>query len=171
MPGETSAHGGLAAATHAATNWEASLIRAKLAEAGIEAFVPDENSSEMLWHLRLAINRQGVQVWVRPGDVEAAKNILAGEGPSLPAADQRVSEGQADAYARRAALSALFAWLFPPLVLWTFYCGLRALLSARKEPPADQSLFHRNVWASAILAAAGAFAGALLCWGVLANRL
>jgi len=159
------------AVAQVATNWEASLIRAKLAEAGIEAFVPDEKSSEMLWHLHLAINRQGVQVWVRPADVEAAKNVLARDGSSLPTADQRVPEGQADAYARRAALSALFAWLFPPLVLWTFYCGLRALLSARKEPPADQGLFHRNVWASAILATAGACAGAIVCWGLLHERL
>ena len=38
-------------------------------------------------------------------------------------------------------------WLFPPMIFWGLYCMIKAMRSAKTDPPADPSHFRRNLWA------------------------
>jgi hypothetical protein len=77
--------------TTAATVFDAEVMCAALRAAGIQAFVPNENSSTMLPHMIGAINPNGVPVVVRSSDVPAAQAVLTGKAP--PSAGHR--RGQA----------------------------------------------------------------------------
>ena len=135
---------------------EADVLRALLQTAGIEAFIPNETSTVILPHLFFAINRRGVPVLVRARDVEAAREVLKPlsheekSAPDAPDEPDDSSPNDAAQYAQRAARSAVFAWLFPPLALWTLYCMVQALRARAVKMPADPRGFTINLWCAAL---------------------
>ena len=129
---------------------------ATLEAEGIRAFIPGENTSATLPYLSFAINPNGVQVLVSSADVEAAREALDAARSARPDGtpeDEEAAEDESNAQycADRAARSALFAWLLPPLVFYTLYWMVKALRAAAGDPPKDRAAFRQNLWVAACL--------------------
>lgn len=100
------------------------ILRAHLESAGIDAFLADEATGGMAWHLNQAIG--GIKLQVRPEDVEQARTILQEEeqgSPEDPADDLTPTE--AEALALRAFRSAFLGLLLEPLALYSLWLVIR----------------------------------------------
>ncbi len=138
----------LAVAVTAATLSEAELLCALLRAEGIDAFVPNSHSTNVLMHASLGLNPRGVQVMVQAEDVEPAKEVLAELRAEPDTEVFEAPDNTADQYARSAyyaAVCSLIMVLFVPLTFWYYF---RAQAAAQREAPADPQRFHRHMkWA------------------------
>ena len=172
MTGEPADHPRLVPVAAATSISQADILRAVLEDAGIPAFIPNENASVVLCHISLAVNPDGILVLVRDEDEQAAREVLklpaGSDGPPQrePAAAR---ETTADEYARMAARSAVFTWLFPPLAVWTVYCIGRAYAVRRQRPPMAPERFDRNILCAVLFGVAIALVIGFVYWQMLSR--
>ena len=134
-------------AATASTLQEADVIRSVLQSADISAFILNENVTNMLPYMSIALNPSGVRITVRQCDLTAARKAL--DLPPLDGSQWRESAkpnpNSPDRFAEKAVYSAIFSILIPPLVILTLYYFFRALGRRRAVPPADPRAFRRNL--------------------------
>jgi|GEM_PF-2987460 len=148
---------------------EAEVIRVRLGAEGIEAFIPNAATTSWYPHMSLAINPNGVAVMVRAEQAGRAREaLLAGETNQARRGEAAV-ETDADTWARRAAHSALFTWLFPPVAFWALYCVGRAAHARKLHPPGDPDVYSRNMFCAVLLAPLLAGAAAYALYAALSS--
>jgi len=132
----------------AGTLQEADMMRLALQGEGIDAFILDENVSNTLCYIRLAIHPKGVRIAVGEADAERAREVLKG----LPAPRVMPEEtNRADRYGRKAAVSAVFAVLVTPLSILAVYYIVKALRALDASQPMHPRAFRQNLLVAAIL--------------------
>ncbi len=134
-------------AATASTLQEADVIRSVLQSAGISAFILDENVTNMLPYMGIALNPSGVRITVRQCDLPAAREALELSPPdgSQWRESAKLDPHSPDRFAEKAVYSAIFSLLIPPLVILTLYYFFQALGRRREVPPADPRTFRRNM--------------------------
>lgn len=138
----------LAVAARASTLSEAEVIRSSLCSAGVDAFIPNEHSTNALMHASMGINPRGVEVLVRAEELEQAKEALADLRSEPTAGGEVETENACDQLARSAYCSAVFSLIVVIFVPLTFWYYLRACASLRNQEPTDARLFKRHMkWA------------------------
>jgi hypothetical protein len=152
----------------AATVEEAEIIRARLEAEGIPAFIPNAATTEWMPHMSIAINPYGVAVIVPAGRLEAARQVLdPGTKNPAPRGADGPAETDADLWARRAAFAAVFAWLFPPLAIYSFVCVFRAAKAKRLQAPINKDAYDRNVFAAVVVSIGLSAATTWAVWAAL----
>ena len=131
----------------ASTLQEADVIRSVLQSEGISAFILNENVTNMLPYLSIALNPSGVRIAVRQCDLSAAREVL-----DLPPPDgsqwgesAKSDPNSSDRFAERAAYSAILSILIFPLVILTLFYFFQALGRRREVPPTHPRAFRRNL--------------------------
>ncbi len=114
---------------------EGELAKHQLSAHGIQAYLKDEATANMAWHLTVAIG--WVKLQVAESDVERAMTILAQENQSteecLPEDDEEIVErlSSADQMAEQAFRTAIIGLLFFPLQLYSLWLLIRLLVSSK----------------------------------------
>ncbi len=125
---------------------EAHLAKGLLEANGLTAFLADELTVGVAWHLSNAIG--GIKLQVAESDVELATGILAAREDSsieaevgfadLPEVEESESEplsSEADKTLDRAVRAALLGFLLLPLQLYSLWLLGRLLFSSQKVSP------------------------------------
>ena len=107
---------------------EAHILRGRLEDEGVRAYITDEETVAVAWHLAQAIG--GIKVQVAPEDAEGARAIIARE-PTLQEIEEETGS-EVDvrgSTARRALLASFLGLLFPPLQLYSLWLVCSLLFS------------------------------------------
>jgi hypothetical protein len=169
----------LSTLTSVGSQSEADIVRAVLADAGIDSFVPGSNAAAMLPHIAVGLQTGGYKVLVPTARLEEAREVLMGlgrlpsldaaarQGEPLPLAPDEPEESPCEACARNAAVSAAFTWLFFPAIAMVVYYVLRARAEARCAPPTDPPRYRRYLlWSvMAVVPALGWIIALASRWG------
>ena len=134
---------------------QADIMSAALASAGIEAMIVDENATNLLGHINIAVNPRGIRIAVPARDAENAARILKGKDdgwgsidrqeaaePSSKVTEERLS---ADQCARKAYYAAFFSWWLPPIAVVTAFWFAKAVAVRRDYPPENAGRFRRRM--------------------------
>ena len=126
---------------------EADVIRSVLQSAGISAFILNENVTNTLPYISVAVNPLGIRITVRQCDLSAARDVLEQPPPDGSEWEESAKPDphSPDRFAERAVYFAIFSILIFPLVILTVYYFFRALGRRRAIPVADPSAFRRNL--------------------------
>ena len=137
---------------------EADIVRSILAQAGIEAFMDNENITQSLSILGTVVNPNGIRVRVRPQDIEAAQVALDhGRQASVdldPVEDDLYDDDSdevafrrspANAHACSAFYMSLFTMVFICLVPMTILIYSRARAAAKQAPPIAPRRYRRHM--------------------------
>ncbi len=123
---------------------QADVICAVLRTNDIEPFILNENSSQTLPHMGVAINPRGIQVAVRKADQPAAKLLL--DQHHISEDEKKASElNDADRFARSAGASFLLTLIVSLLIIPAIWYFFRAVKSRKKSAPTDKRRFRRNM--------------------------
>ena len=99
---------------------EAHILRGRLEDEGVRAYITDEAAVTMAWNLAQAVG--GIKVQVAPEDAERARAIVASESILQEMEEETDSEVDVRrSRARRALLAAIFGLIFPPLQLYSLW--------------------------------------------------
>lgn len=125
---------------------QAYMARCRLATCGIEAWVPDEYTTSLLWHYSNLLG--GVRLQVQPGDVDDARSIL----DDVPQSAEETVPTEDEKDTARALRSAIFGVLQPLFYLWSLWLVARVFL----RPSPLNAIERRNVLLAIVLIAAPA---------------
>jgi hypothetical protein len=144
-----------------ANSVEANLARNRLVEAGIKAFLGDEEAVNMAWYWTSALG--GIKLQVPEGDVDAALALLTEDtaiDQAAPGEAQQPQEARAAEFdepeivptsreqnANRAFKGAILGLLLWPLQLYAFWLLLQVFISEERLGP-DQ---RRNALVAAFI--------------------
>ena len=124
------------------TPLEAELVRGRLEENGVEAFVADGDIVTADWTMSNAVG--GVKVRVASEDADRARNLLA-EPVEEP--DDYEAPTEIEALAQRALYTSLLGTIIPPVQVYTLY-----LLSCYwAEAGEETGRTRRLVWGAVAL--------------------
>lgn len=84
------------AAYNAATNFEAELVKARLIEAGVEAFAVEDLSPAGLWMFGTLPEIHKPQVWVNKSDLDQARRVLQEYASELAQANRASQPADSD---------------------------------------------------------------------------
>jgi hypothetical protein len=139
---------------------EANIVRAVLADAGIDSFVPNLNAEALFVPGISGLRRGGLEVLVPTAQLEDAKEVLASlgklpnaGGPHRPAVDG-ANVPACEAYAAKVPSMAMLTFVFPPAMLFAAYYFLRAHWQASQAGPSDETAYRKNM-GSAVVAVVG----------------
>ncbi len=143
---------------------EAEIIAAFLDDHGIQAFIPNANTTNMLPHMFSAINAWGVKVQVLQHDVEAAAEVLGldarldgeaedvdDDAPEFDDDAPKFDEPPADHYARRAKIAAYIGLLFTPILFYSIYCVFNASVAKHIAPPRNRNRYRLNMLVALVI--------------------
>lgn len=136
---------------------QADAIVAALQAEGFDAFVANSNTTNLLPHMSLMINRKGIEIMVRQCDLQAASELLGSDVPEeiiSEAAEQ--ADNETDKYASAAVKSLIFSLLLSPLFILAIYFYIKAKRGNRTLPPNDVARYRKNMglcfWGMIVLA-------------------
>jgi hypothetical protein len=119
------------------------------------------------------ISPRGVEILIRAGDLGRARKALRlharAREPLSETSKPRHLWG-ADEFAQRAAMLSLLT-VFPPVVIWTLYYVVRAMLAARKHRPANPRNYSLNLFGAVCFGISLATAATWVLWDTLVSFL
>ncbi len=104
---------------------EAYMLKGLLEGQGLTAFIADEETVNMAWHLGQAVG--GIKVQVAEKDLATAREILASLNSIEKADAERIPSEHQAKQVHRALLAAGWGILLPPLQLYSIWIGIKLI--------------------------------------------